>query len=285
MKVSVGWLIITILTVTCIYFFWRGCSIYETFQQDRKSGVEGFSVGLYDGNDISITSCPKDTYSYINESGFTLCCNGTVEGSKCNGVEACSLSGTFGSLPSCSLYYGSYLAKKGETRCPPSMPNYYESADGSVKGCTAGNRTPAGTAPASAADAQCKLYNKKFDDMYKIDSCTNIRMLENTECFKKGTPNTTKSLLNYWPTPVVQCSYINLSLDAVPHNCMEESSIHRYYKYLKELFPPFSPFIDRVFTNSVAWDPVYKINFCPVMEKYVIDKTIAFADLPKVAVF
>lgn len=246
---------------------------------------EGFANGVYDGNDISITTCPNGTTSFVNESGFTLCCNGTVNGSTCNGVEACSLSGTFGSLPSCSLYYGSYLAKKGETRCPASMPNYYEKADGSVKGCTAGKRLANGSLPASPSDKRCALYNDKGNDMMQIDSCTNIKMLEKTQCFKKGTPNTTKSLLNYWPTPVVQCSYIDLSLDAVPHNCMEGSSINRYYKYLKELFPQYAPFIDNIFENSVKWDPVYKINFCPIMEKYVIDKTIGFTDLPKVAVF
>jgi len=281
MKVSLSWLVIFILIVFIAYFFWKGCLLYESFLVKE----EPFIGGVYSTNDISIRTCPSNTKSFINSQGFTLCCEGTLSGSTCKGTEVCSLSGNSLGLPTCSVYYGSYLEQKGALRCPPSMPNYYESADGSISGCTSGKRTPTGTSPASPADKQCKLYTKEEDEMGSADSCTNIKLLETTNCFSAGTQNSSKSLLQFWPTPIVQCSYTDARIDPTPHTCMEQSSLLRYFQYLSKLYPEWSSWYNSWTQNSASWDPMYKIRFCSVMEKYVVNKTITFNDLPKISVF
>jgi hypothetical protein len=271
MKVSLTWPILVLLIAFTLYFFWKGCMIYRTPD-------EPFAPGIYTTNDISLRTCPPSTTSYVNSQGVTVCCNGTVMGSKCKGTEACSLSGASGSMPTCSEYYGSYLAQKGSLRCPSSMPNYYENTFGTLRGCTAGKRTPDGSAPATSA-ANCTLYQNEMDEMYKIDSCTNQLLLENTNCPGNAI---SKTLIPTSNRPYVYCSY-NDNSSGIPQlsGCNENTT---FLTYIQSYAESVGLNRDTWIQNSENWDPLRKLAYCSLYEKYAIEKSITIDDVKKMPI-
>jgi hypothetical protein len=276
MKVSLSWLIITLITVLTVYFFWKGCTLL----------TEPFTGGIYNKNDISINTCPKDTSSFVNPSGLTLCCNGTLLGSTCNGNEVCSLSGPSGGMPSCSYYFGQYLQSKGALFCPTSMPNYYESKDGSVRGCTEGSRRPDGTSPANPNAGKCTIYNNETDDNHKSDSCTNILRMERTSCFSSPNANNSanKSLHNdkhygINSIPYIMCTY---QANSGSNNCTDVSSYMESLLYEKKVGSNPDQIIQQI---NDSGDPLNKLKFCSVAELYSINRSITLDDIKDIDVF
>lgn len=231
MKVSLSWLGIFLITAALTYFIVYGYNVYESFQ-NHKDFREGFVVEDY--SDLQVTRCPAGSESFINDKGITLCCEGGVENGKCGGTTFCSLSEPVHSLPTCSQWTEAYLEEKGAKRCPSSLPKYFESVNKQVRGCTSGNRNKDGTDILDRNQPFCKLYNDKKDDESRVDSCTNIILLDKAYC-----PNhlgggvsvrSLKSFQAFQNNPVlVQCRLENKI--SYPNACYTDETLARYFEH------------------------------------------------------
>lgn len=282
------WIGVILIATILVYFTWRGLQVYELFQgKGQVQEIEGFKGSNDLPSDIVINTCPSNTNSYVNTSGQTLCCEGTASGGECNGTSVCSLSEQSSGLPTCGEYLSAKLDQKGLLRCPPSMPRYFESKNGSVKGCTSGNRLPDGTGPASSSNKSCKLYATELDDMGRIDSCTNVKMLENTQCFTRNIPGTSKQLVEnpvlgtYLPA-LVHCTYGNINT-GVAGVCIANNSLDRMMDFFVNSFGIKQ--LGGWRESTKKWDPAQKLHYCSIAQQYSIDKTLKFEDLPKVEVY
>ena len=165
-------------------------------------------------SDISLTTCPP---SESDESiPMTSKVSGNDSSSFCydETIKKCSLSDSRDSSTSCTNYYLALLQTKANTRCPNSMPNYFQdinyanNVDNSIRGCTSGARTADGKAPASTTDSKCKIYTSQKDDLEQLDSCTNIKRLESAQCFSSSVPGVTTALkANSFGSPYVECTF------------------------------------------------------------------------------
>jgi hypothetical protein len=284
MKVSVIWLGIFLIGILCIGVLWKGKGVYEAFTTEQKEPMEpmepmeeGFAGSL---DDLQVSSCPANSKQFIDNNGIVLCCDGTVSDGKCQGKTICSLSEGSAQYPTCSTWMAAYLNEKGRNRCPPSMPNYYESRDGKVKGCTSGRRNKDGSGPITQNQKFCKLYSSKLSEDREIDSCTNIRMLENTKCFSRDLPNVNKTLVKPWwnstAPAYVTCSYVEPGTMSTSE-CWSNDSLNRLINNLIE-----TGYLPRNFKQNM--DPWTKLLFCSITEKVKINKTLAFNDLNKTPV-
>ena len=270
MEVSVVWLGLVLVIVTLLFLFTEAKGVYDAFQDYEKgSSEEGFVSSTKD--DIRLTSCPADYKQFINNDGQVLCCDGQPNAGKCSGKTVCSLSEGGGGIPTCSTYYTAYLDEKGRNKCPPSMPNYFESRDGKVIGCTAARRKPDGTGPLITSAKFCKIYTSQRDDEGKLDSCTNQVLLEKSIAFS-GKGLIPKYNLISWGANKPAVVQVSTLLNNMPITCYTNSSLERFY--------------DKEY-NSRSWRDTFnrwagdgKLNFCAIMEKYKIDKSIRFEDLP-----
>lgn len=255
---------------------------------------EPFAGGIYSINDISISTCPKGTNSLVNENGTTVCCNGMLLGSTCQGTEVCSLSGSTDKMPSCSEYYGQYLESKGSTLCPPSMPNYYESLDGKSRGCTSGKRIPDGTSPASINKENCVIYPTEAEDNKKMNSCRNIALTDKTFCFPNNRPAhdaATKLLqkdIQYGDnaTPYILCTHYSSDAPSPgTNNCKDVASyINSLRIGYKNGLLNMSP--DQIMQNINNSEDIFmKTGFCSVYELAFINKTISGDDIKDLNVF
>jgi len=270
MRVSLSWLGVFIILIATIYFSWRGFVIYESFQESEKpKNTEGFKEEP-STSDIVVTTCPMNAESYVNTAGQTICCDGDVVSGQCKGTNICTLS-EGNKLPTCSLYWASLLAQRGLDKCPGNMPNYFE---GAVKGCTSGSRLPDGSGPATTTQKFCKLYATEDEELRNSDSCTNIKMLEDTQCFSSSVDpneyNVTKSLVQGDGSAVVYCGFRNKGIYG---GCYTNFSFYR-----------FMDFVVNKFGYSKGWrenlDPGIKIQLCSIQEQYSINKTLEFKDIP-----
>jgi hypothetical protein len=255
---------------------------------------EPFAGGIYSTNDISISTCPKGTNSLVNSNGTTVCCNGTLLGSSCQGTEVCSLSGSTDKMPSCSEYYGQYLESKGATSCPTSMPNYFESLDGKYRGCTSGKRTPDGTSPAKSNQQQCIIYATEAEDNKKLNSCRNMVTKDNTFCFpnNRSADNASTKIIQkdiqYGDnaTPYVLCTYYSSDGPvAGTNNCKDVVSYTNSLRMLhKNGLLSMSP--DQIMRNINNSEDIFmKTGFCSVLELYSINKTISGDDVKDLNIF
>jgi len=206
MRLSLSWLIVILLSIYIVFFFSYGWEVYESF----NTIVEGFQ----NTTDISLTSCPP---SEIDESTPMKALNaaGTTQ-TWCydSDVKKCSLSVSRTDPTSCSQYYLTLLQSKAATRCPATMPNYFQNllytknVDKSTRGCSAGLRTADGKSPASMTDSHCIIYTSQKDDLEKLNSCTNVKRLQSAQCFSSGVAGVTKVLqANTQGSPLVQCTF------------------------------------------------------------------------------
>jgi len=200
----------------------RGVSVFKILTNHVSENVTEAFQDAKEDTDLILTTCPAESISFVDNGGRTLCCDGEVHAGVCKGSTICSLSEGVGNTPTCGEWLGAYLAEKGKNRCPPSMPKYFEK-DG-VGGCTAGVRNSDGT---SAIGKSCNLYKTQKEDNMQMDSCTNQKMLEETQCFTNGM-NSTKALHGLGGSYCVDCKYTD------PVTQAPISSIHDK-SYLNEM--------------------------------------------------
>jgi len=158
------------------------------------------------------------------------------------------------------------------------MPNYYETKDGTVRGCTDGRRNKTGTAPLTQTQRFCKLYPTREQEEREPDSCTNQKILENTKCFSKDLPGVSKMMYKpewrpYLPAIAI-CSYNTPSgLDLT--QCISDGTFNRLIDRIVEKGE-----LSRQWrTNEMTeWN---KIWFCSIAERVKIDKTLDFSEVKK----
>jgi hypothetical protein len=201
MRLSLSWIFVLIISAFIAYFGRYGWKVYEEFtvKEAEAEHVEGFasSAGAVD---IVITTCPQSEIDQGQPmkavvpkgSTETFCYDGTI--------KRCSLSADPSHPESCTQYYLDFLNAKS-TQCPVSMQNYFQNIsntnniDTSRRGCTSGFRTADGTAPVSLSDPYCYFYTNQKDDLEKLDSCTNIKMLDSATCFTSAGGDVTAELV------------------------------------------------------------------------------------------
>jgi hypothetical protein len=276
MKVSVIWLGVSLILAVLLGLLWKGKGVYEAFQEKQQEGFQNTSPASLD--DLNLNTCPANTNQFVDHNGLTLCCDGEIADGKCSKPPICSLSEGTATLPTCSTWYAAYLNEKGRNRCPTSMPNYYESKDGTVKGCTNGRRSKTGSAPLTQTQQFCRLYTTREQEEREPDSCTNQRILESTKCFSRDLPNVSKRIYKaeWHPTApaYVMCTYAEPKTLNVTE-CLSDQTYNRLIDRLIEKGD-----LSRNWkTNEMnEWN---KIWYCSLAEKVKIDKTLDFADLKK----
>lgn len=276
-NISVTWIGVFLVISAVIVLTMRGINVFKIIFPSE----EGFTTQEF-SEDLHLSTCPAESKSYVDDGGRTVCCDGDIVGGKCQGTQVCSLSENFGNLPTCDVWFGAYLQEKGAKRCPPSMPHYFEDPKAGVKGCTAGFRTKDGKSPASSSDKSCKLYNAKDDELIKIDSCTNQKLLEETQCFTNHLEGTSKQFTSWGAIPpVIYCSRLDKS-SMMPVNCLNESLFARTVDYWVEKYAPQYKGWREM---STGWGPQWKLNFCSVIQKLNIDKSMEFKELDSFKVF
>lgn len=276
-NISVTWIGVFLVISAVIVLTMRGINVFKIIFPSE----EGFTTQEF-SEDLHLSTCPAESKSYVDDGGRTVCCDGDIVGGKCQGTQVCSLSENFGNLPTCDVWFGAYLQEKGAKRCPPSMPHYFEDLKAGVKGCTAGFRTKDGKSPASSSDKSCKLYNAKDDELIKIDSCTNQKLLEETQCFTNHLEGTSKQFTSWGAIPpVIYCSRLDKS-SMMPVNCLNESLFARTVDYWVEKYAPQYKGWREM---STGWGPQWKLNFCSVIQKLNIDKSMEFKELDSFKVF
>jgi hypothetical protein len=282
MEVSLSWIGVILVTVVILYFSWYGITIYESFVNEEKDKeVESFVGTNFNG--INITTCPAGSQSFIDKKGITMCCNGESTSDSCNGQILCSLSKSIDGVPTCTEWYSKHLKERGAI-CPASMPNYFQGKK--VKGCTSGKLNTTATAPSSIKSKKCIFYSNRLDDEGKLDSCTNIKLLESTKCFSKSNIPVEKELIPIWNEKLpafVMCKYGSLKNNNTGA-CQDDASWLRVMRGYFNVLPEEGS-LDKWKSDSATWSPEYKLNFCSIVQKYKFDKTLAFADLPTAPVF
>lgn len=226
---------------------------------------------------LNIQTCPASSISYINDKGNTICCDGSLIDGKCSGKDICTLSSTAKGIPTCSTWYQAYLDVRGNERCPKSLPNYYEDNGKSVKGCTSDSLNMTGTAPASSSSGttkKCILYTLQKDEEFKMDSCSNVKMLEDSFCFSRAVAGEKKALFktSAQTPPLVQCTTFD-TLNKTPLACFTDESLIQGYKKTFNTN-------DIASINSKLKDSD-KINFCSIYQQIFIDKTKGLKDISK----
>jgi hypothetical protein len=284
MKVSVAWLAVSIVILILLVFTVQGFSIYDQLKDVITDMTEGFETNDM-GTELQIKTCPADTAFFIDVGGRHMCCEGTISDGKCVGNTICSLSESIAGVPTCSSWYDAYLETKGATRCPPSMKRYYENNSKDKKGlagCTSGNRNKSGTAPDVNNTNFCNLYNSEKDELLKLDSCSNKKFFEETRCFSRPMENLSKQFANWGDIPPpITCSALDKG-GLIPLTCLDDSSFVRSIDYwVKQSAPNYRNWKEQ----AIGWGPQWKLNFCSVIQKVSIDKTLSFKDLESYKVF
>ena len=291
MKVSVAWIGILLIVSVLVYFTVYGYHVWEKFQNppDTAPVLEGF-IGDGSESGMNITMCPVASKSYLDTNGRTVCCIGDVASDKCKGETICSLSEGMASLPTCTVWFESYLKEKGRKRCPRMLPMYFETADEKTRGCTSGRLNKNGSGPATLEQPKCMIYPDKKGDEGQVDSCTNHKLLENTVCFPGSSVFSDKSLVpvaHGWLPALVQCKYGDITHGAAGV-CQTNDSMLRFMGGLYTLINQWlgtSYTVDQWKNSSKDWDPIQKLNFCSIAQRYSINKTVSFEELPKISVF
>ena len=280
MKVSLTWLAVILITISLIVLGIEANKVYEAFQGTVR---EGF-LGSADPLDISINTCPANMKTHIDNEGHTVCCEGDIVNNKCQ-KTICTLNDAKG-LPTCSKWLFAELERKRgplpDNLCPNSMQNYFESADGKMRGCTAGKRKADGSGPLESSF--CRLYKTLSDENKNENSCSNQKILESEMC-PFGTPKLVweKFDANGKPIgelrPYVMCDFTVPNVGIKKNCAIVNTYRNMQLDYKEKLDKTFNPdYIQDVRTN-------WKDYFCPVAKKVYFDKSVSLADAAKLNVF
>ena len=270
MKVSLTWLALLLIGVAVIVLLLQGRNVYEAFQGKISEGFQSSAESI----DISINTCPAKMTPFINNEGHRVCLEEGTNNVVCSLNDAKEDS-------SCSKWLYAKLAQKGLNMCPNSMQNYFESADGKMRGCTAGKRKADGSGPLDSSF--CRLYATRSDENKNENSCSNQKILESAMC-----PFGTRKLVwekfdaNGKPIgelrPYVMCDF-TVPDSGIKKNCAITSTYRNMQKDYKEnLDKSFNPeYIQDTRTN-------WKDYFCPVAKKVYFDKSVSLEDASKLDV-
>ena len=186
------WLICVGATALLVGFFIKngGLDFPFTFASTSTSSplTEGFLTEVVVPN-ITISTCPTGSMTYIDAAGNTNCCqgdivNGGAGSSRCNGTTICSLSTNSKHIKTCSQWMNDEWSTRNLRLCPTSMPNYYGTMarNGPVgtEGCSTLPCSTDGTMQKSSNPnvQKCTIYSNQADEYSKLDSCQNVKDLD-----------------------------------------------------------------------------------------------------------
>jgi len=278
MKVSLGAIGLSIILAFFLYFAWYGKNVYEIITRPDISVKEGFEV-TSTASGIRLTACPKKFRRYINDRGFTMCCDGQLESNTCHGDAVCSLSESAKDVPTCSEWYAAYLKERGKGKCPANLPFYWENDNGE-SGCSEKINSDGNSPAEPTSAANCLIYPDEMRNMSKIDSCLNQTYKNNAVCFTDPGITATKSLqpMGDGKQPaLVVCQYGTPGLlDETSGTCYTDESIVRNKKATIDAQNTVTGSTTTVAewkATSADWNPLYKLNFCSVVQKYKLAKT------------
>lgn len=207
----------------------------------------------------SISFCPMGYNPFHDKNGNKVCCDGKVVGNKCQGTPRCGQS-TRAGLPTCTQMLKDYYATKAKDVCPASLPNYYESQDRRLAGCTAGALNADLTAPTLPSQPVCHVYPTDADNHAKADSCLNQRRLEATPCFGV---NCQKSLSVQSTAGLALVQVEFTGTDGHRHTCYTTDS---YTDFLDKTQPGWQ--------SKGLFDPKKSLRMCAVAKKVYVDRTM-----------
>jgi hypothetical protein len=129
-----------------------------------------------------LSSCPAGYKSFYDNDGDIICCDGDVIANRCISDKKCSLNPKK-NVPYCVDSILEDYKEKAKTYCPPSLPFYFEDRENQVKGCTNGKLNDLLNGPRSLSQPSCKIYSTSNKNIISKDSCYNMKMLDEAECF------------------------------------------------------------------------------------------------------
>jgi hypothetical protein len=278
MKVSLGAIGLCIILAFFLYFAWYGKNVYEIITRPDTNVKEGFEV-ITTASGIRVTTCPKKFRRYVNDRGFTMCCDGQLESNTCHGDAVCSLSESAKDVPTCSEWYAAYLKERGKGKCPAALPFYWENDNGE-SGCSEKINSDGNSPAEPTSPANCLVYPDETRNMSKIDSCLNQTYKESAVCFTDPGITATKSLQQMGDgkqPALVVCQYGTPGLlDESSGSCYTDESIVRNKKATIDAQNTVTGSTTTVAewqATSADWNPLYKLNFCSVVQKYKLAKT------------
>jgi hypothetical protein len=246
-----------------------------------KRGKEGFN------SSIIITACPAGSTTYITASGDTNCCDGDIVNKQCNGTNMCSLSPSIpGGLQSCSDWLTTEWKKRGDRFCPSSLRNYFGSitrGGSKPEGCSASQCISDGSAPSDYSLPMCKIYTNQDDELGKVDSCTNIKALNNLQCplsnaSKQIIPTNNSNRSGTSIPALLSCTYVppNNMTNGMPTTCYDYDRVKNYLNVLYVL----DGRKDAIAKMNMHLESRMKFDviFCLASKAYYVDKTLSQAD-------
>jgi len=155
-------LIISLMTAVIATFLI--VSFYPT-KCNARIVSEGFST-----SDSQLTMCPFGSRPMYTSKGESVCCNGRVNGTQCEGKLLCTFSAPTSTLKTCKALVDDYMNEKKRKYCPMDLPNYFEK---NLGGCTNGRLLADRTAPVDASSEKCDVYGNDYWDSVIPTSCKN----------------------------------------------------------------------------------------------------------------
>jgi hypothetical protein len=159
-----------------------GIALVYLYTSRMANDIEGFKDS--DDEPVSLSACPSDMKTFYLPDGRTACCNGPIVGSRCTGTVQCTMTGDGGKgLPNCAILLKEEYKTKSESKCPSSLPTYFEDKASKKMGCTTGPLNGEMTKPVTTTQATCWIYPTLDENLTKKDSCELQRQMEETSCF------------------------------------------------------------------------------------------------------
>lgn len=203
--------------------------------------------------------CPQGWNAFINLDGDTQCCEGTVNGHQCNGKIQCAFGKESADIMSCVSIQKKIGEEKSKSICPPSKPNYFEGPN--EAGCTDSPLSDNLAGPAGSANS-CVIHKDELSNKSDIKSCSNEKLLEETDCFGK---DCYKSM---YVSPLSKTALIQIDftgVDGIRRSAFEKKS---YMNYLIATDPDWK--------NKV--DLEKNINISEVAEAVFVNKSMDVKD-------
>jgi hypothetical protein len=233
-----------------IYIFALIVGLFILWFIDTVRPKEGFESGS------SMNFCPQGWNAFINIDGDTQCCEGSVNGHQCVGKIQCTFGKESADLQSCVALQKKLSVEKSKSICPPSKPNYFENPDGKA-GCTDSPLTDSLSGPAGSANT-CIIYKDTASNNNDAQSCSNQRLLENTECFG-GDCYKSIYVSPLSKTALVQVDFTGV--DGIRRSAFEKKS---YMNYLNATSPDWK--------NKIDLDK--NINIADVAKAVFVDRSL-----------
>lgn len=240
-----------------IFAFIIGLFILWGIDSVRPKEIIGFQNENMPSSTMNF--CPQGGNAFINLDGDTQCCDGPVNGYQCNGKIQCTFGKTSGDLMSCSAIQKIISSEKSKSVCPPSKQNYFEGP--SISGCTNSPLTENLEGPTSSAKT-CVIHKDETLNKSDIKSCSNEKLLEETECFGK---DCYKSM---YISPLSKTALVQIDftgVDGIRRSAFEKKS---YMNYLIATDPDWK--------NKVDLDK--NINIDMVARAVFVDRSIDIKD-------